>query len=201
MANPPIVNRNLMVQMVNLLDLVYHWGVRDAYRLNDDGAAIEYLERHKKVGVYGFLGSIEVDVIEWQLRLKMQAKELASSGSIARFFEKMNRYGANYLSAFIPLAQKWYSRGVQDYYSAPFAVDYNEFKNSKRVDWTIDGMRKYELLDAVERIQLDCFELLRRDKEHILANIGNRQEMNKALAEHRYMMFIRVVGLCKLRKA
>lgn len=197
----PIVNRYIMTQIVNLLDRIYHWGVRDAYRVNDEGAAIRFLATHRKTGVYGFLNSVDFEEIEWQLRIRLQAQQITRTGSLNRLFDKMGRFGANYLSVFVPLAQWWYCRGVEDYYNAPDAVNIDTFAEQKLVDWTHSGLKKMELTDAVGRVQLDCFELMRRDQEFIEANSLDRQALMKALPENRYMMFIRVVGLCNLRRS
>ena len=55
MATQPIVTKNLVSQMISLLDTLYHWGVRDSHALCDEGAAREFLESHSETNVYGFL--------------------------------------------------------------------------------------------------------------------------------------------------
>ena len=75
MATQPIVTKNLVSQMISLLDTLYHWGVRDSHALCDEGAAREFLESHSETNVYGFLtDTCPISALEWQLRLIQQAR-------------------------------------------------------------------------------------------------------------------------------
>lgn len=107
MATQPIVTKNLVSQMISLLDTLYHWGVRDSHALCDEGAAREFLESHSETNVYGFLtDTCPISALEWQLRLIQQARLTSMFGSMYQYFTRMGRFSANYLSVFIPLAQR-----------------------------------------------------------------------------------------------
>lgn len=102
MATQPIIDKGLVGQMISLLDTLYHWGVRDAHNQNDEGAAMEFLQTHSEVGVYGFLtDDYNMTVEEWQLRLIQQARLTSMFGCMYRYFQKMGRFASNYLSCFL----------------------------------------------------------------------------------------------------
>lgn len=201
MATQPIVTKNLVSQMISLLDTLYHWGVRDSHALCDEGAAREFLESHSETNVYGFLtDACPISALEWQLRLIQQARLTSMFGSMYQYFLRMGRFSANYLSVFIPLAQRWYNRGVQDYYDNQGAADYAVFEDSKRTSWSERGLRKYNNREAVETIQLDCFELQRRDAAYLEAHADDYKSRKLALREQHYLWFIRSVGLALAKK-
>ena len=197
MANTPIITRALFFQMISLLDRLYHWGVRDSFRLEDEGAAREFIETHMQTNVYGFVtDEYDVSVLEWQLRLIKEARLTSMFGTMYHYFQKMGRFSSNFLSVFVPLAQRWYVKGVQDYYDNADKADYAIFEDCKRVFWTKKGLRKYNNKEAVEVVQLDCFELSRRDAEYLKDHADDYKARRVALREQHYLWFIRAVGLC-----
>ena len=201
MATQPIVTRDTISKMISLLDTLYRWGVRDAYALNDEGAAREFVETHSEVNVYGFLTDAQpISVLEWQLRLIQQARLTSMYGSMYQYFNRMGRFGANYLSCFVALAMRWYVRGVQHYCDSPSASDYMLFESKKRVLWEAKGLRSYNNREAVETIQLDCFDLSRRHAEYLQTHADDYKARREALPERHWQWFIRAVGLAVMRK-
>lgn len=202
MATPPIIDKGLVGQMISLLDTLYHWGVRDAHNQNDEGAAMEFLQTHSEVGVYGFLtDDYNMTVEEWQLRLIQQARLTSMFGCMYRYFQKMGRFASNYLSCFLNVAMAWYCKGVEDYYAYP-NNDIAQFNDAKRVWWTADkGLRKYNNREAVETIQLQCFERERKDIAYLEAHADDYKAKRVALKPDHYKWFRRSVGLALQKRS
>lgn len=190
------INRHMVQKMMSLLDWCYRLGVKQAYHVNDDGRAIEFVEQHREIGVYGFLtDDYNIDVVEWQLRLLCEARRGSLYGSMYSYFEYMGRYGANFLSCFIPVAQEWYNMGVEDYTAAPYACSMEEFDDLTRSRWTNDGLLKMRMEDYVQTIQLQCFGLKRKHDEYLQTFGCVSENRRKALKSRRWDMFIRALGI------
>lgn len=190
------IDRHMVQKMVSLLDWCYRLGVKQAYHVNDDGLAIEFVEKHREVNVYGFLvDDYDVGVVEWQLRLLCEARRCSLYGAMYRYFEHMGRYGMNFLSCFIPVAQEWYNMGVEDYTTAPYACSMEEFNDAARVRWSGDGLLKVRLEDYVQTIQLQCFGLKRKHDEYLQTYGCTPANKHKALVPKRWDMFIRALGI------
>lgn len=202
MATQPIVTKDTISKMISLLDTLYHWGVRDAHALNDEGAVREFIETHSEVNVYGFLTDTQpISVLEWQLRLIQQARLTSMYGSMYQYFNRMGKFSTNYLSCFVVLAMRWYLRGVQDYCENPSASDYMIFEGKKRVFWEAKGLRSYNNREAVETIQLDCFDLSRKHAEYLQAHVDDYKAKRVALREQHWLWYIRAVGLGVQKRA
>ena len=53
----------------------------------------------------------------------------------------------------------------------------------------------------MEVVQLDCFELSRRDAEYLKDHADDYKARRVALREQHYLWFIRAVGLCLSAKS
>lgn len=192
----PIVTRDTILRMIGLLDWCYRLGVRQARELNDEGAAREFLDTHNEVGVYGFLSDgLNVGVLEWQLRLQKEARLTSMFGSMYQYFLRMGRYGQNYLSCFLPIAQMWHNLGVQDFLDNPQSCDYAVFDGKTRVRWTKRGLINLKAREYVEMIQLQCFDLQRKHAEYLAEHADDYKAWKTALPERHWQWYIRAVGL------
>lgn len=190
------INRYMVQRMISLLDWCYRLGVKHAYHVNDDGLALEFIENHREIGVYGFMtDSYNIGVVEWQLRLLCEARRCSLYGVMYSYFEYMGRYGANFLSCFIPVAQEWYNMGVEDYTAAPSACMIDEFDDASRVRWSSDGLLKIKPEDYVQTIQLQCFGMKRRHDEFLQTYGCTSANKHKALVPKRWDMFIRALSI------
>lgn len=190
------ITRHMVFKMISLLDWCYQLGVKHAYHTNDDGLALEFVEKHREIGTYGFLtDEYDISVMEWQLRLLCEARRCSLYGAMYTYFECMGRYGANFLSCFIPVAQEWYNMGVEDYTAAPSACMIDEFSDASRVRWSGDGLLKVRIEDYVQTIQLQCFGMKRQHDEYLQTYGSTSANRHKALVPRRWDMFIRALGI------
>lgn len=201
MATQPIVTRDTILRMIGLLDWVYRLGIQHSRELNDEGASREFLDTHNEVGVYGFItDGYNVGVLEWQLRLQKEARLTSMFGSMYQYFLRMGRYGQNYLSCFLPIAQEWYNLGVQDYIDNPHACDYSVFNGKTRVRWTKKGLLNIKPKEYVEMIQLQCFDLQRKHAAYLEEHADDYKARKIALREQYWTWYIRAVGLALTAK-
>lgn len=196
MATQPIIDRGVILRMIGLLDWCYRLGVKHAREMNDEGASREFLDTHNEVGVYGFLSDgLNVGVLEWQLRLQKEARLTSMFGSMYQYFLRMGRYGQNYLSCFLPIAQEWYNLGVQDYIDNPHACDYSVFNGKTRVRWTKKGLQNIKPKEYVEMIQLQCFDLQRKHAAYLTEHADDYKARKVAIKEQHWTWYLRAVGL------
>lgn len=209
------LNAPVMRQMVSNLDYLYRLGVKDAYESgDDDGMCRDFLARHDTPGVYGFLTMREdLDPLEYQLQLHYRVRLTSMFGAMNDYFMMMRRYGTNFLSVYIPVAQAFYNMGIKDYWTAPY-LDYETFERSQRKKWTEGGLVTISGREYVERVQLECFRLMRRDRDYVKDYlIENDIDLDRLeeydvdmikeyyrrkrviLKECHYQMFIEAVGL------
>lgn len=192
----PIVTRDTILRMIGLLDWCYRLGVRQARELNDEGAAREFLDTHDEAGVYGFLSEgLNVGVLEWQLRLQKEARLTSMWGSMHQYFQRMGRYGQNYLSCFLPVAQMWHNLGVRDFIDNPRACDWAVFDGKTRVRWTKKGVINIKPREYVEMIQLQCFDLQRKHAAYLEEHADDYKARKVVLRERLWQWYIRAVGL------
>ena len=196
MATQPIITRDIVSKMISLLDYCYRLGVEAARELEDEGLAREFLERTQEPGVYGLLSASPVYITwrEWTLRLMAKARSTCWNGTMMKFFSRMGRFGSNYLSAFLPISQVFYNKGVSDYLNAPGAVDFAIFQGQNRVWWTAKGLKKANSIEWVDELQLVSFDLERRDSA-ILESETAYNAKKVALTPKQYEMFRCRVGL------
>lgn len=197
MATQPIITRDTILKMISLLDFCYRLGVNHSYAQNDEGLARDFVSMHSATGIYGFLtdDTCNVGVLEWQLRLTKQARLTSMWGSMNEYFNRMGRFGTNYLSCFLNIAQDFYNRGVLAYYDAPHAGDIAQFNAARRVWWSPKGLLKVQPREYVEVIQLMCFDRKRRDMEYLEEHAEDYKAKKVALRPVHYDWFIRAAGL------
>ncbi|MDE6536068.1 MAG: hypothetical protein K2K82_08700 [Muribaculaceae bacterium] len=192
----PIITRDTLLKMISLLDYCYRLGVEAAREVEDEGLCREFLERTKEPGVYGLLSENPVYITwqEWTLRLLAKARSTSWNGSMVKFFNKMGKFSANYLSAFLPCSMVFYCRGISDYLNAPTAVDFAMFQSKSRVWWTKNGLKKINPRTWVDELQMICFDLERRDAE-VWARETPHNAKKIALTQKQYELFRRCIGL------
>lgn len=196
MATQPPITKAVLSRMLSLLDYCYRLGVEAAHDLEDEGLAREFLERTKEPGVYGLLSENPTYITwqEWTLRLMSQARSTCWNGAMVQFFNRMGRFGSNYLSCFLPCSMVFYRRGVEDYLKAPNAVDFAMFQSKSRVWWTKNGLKPVNNRTWVDELQMLSFDLSRRDEE-VWQTQTATQAKKIALTAKQYEMFRRSVGL------
>jgi len=203
MATPPIITRDVVNKMLSLLDYCYKLGVESAHDLQDEGLAREFLERSKEAGAYGILSDSPIYTTwqEWMLRLMAKARSTSWNGAMSQFLGKLGRFGANYLSAFLPMSFVYYRRGIEDYINAPGAADYSVFCGKTRVRWTKKGLKNVSPQEFVDDLQLLTFDLARRDSavwEAESATVYQAKQI--ALTSRQYEHFRMAVGLAAQKK-
>lgn len=199
MATQPIITRSTISQLISLLDYCYRLGVEAAREVEDEGLCREFLERTQEPGVYGFLSDSPVYVTwqEWTLRLMAKARSTSWNGTMMKFFQRLGRFGSNYLSAFLPCSMVFYCRGVEDYINAPTAADFALFRSKSRVWWTKNGLKNVNVRTWVDKIQLLTFDLSRRDAE-VWERETAYEAKKVALTAKQYEQFRRAVGVAPL---
>lgn len=202
MAERPKVTKPLIIRMIGLIDWLYRLGVVDAHEINDDGLTKEYLEKIGSPGVFGFL-NYEGRFISWkEFSLLLVAKSRLSSwqGAMTDYFNRMGTLTSNYLGCFIPLAQCFYAKGVRDYISAPNAADIAVFQSRRRVYWTPKGIRKVGTRQYVDELQIECYNLKRRDEEVFQWHKPYEAAKMGAIRPQRYECFIRALSVAAITK-
>lgn len=201
MATQPIITREVVSKMISLIDWCYRMGVSDAHKQSDEGLVREFCERTKEPGVFGFLtDDFSISWQEFALRLLSKARMTSWNGSMARYMNQMGRYGNNYLSCFLPLAQIWYCKGCKDYADAPTSCDMAVFNGRTRVYWTANGVRKVDNRRYVDELQLETFVLERRDGAVREANTEYDAKKAGALKPKHYQYFRTAIGLALTTK-
>lgn len=201
MSTPPIITKDTVSRMVSLLDWCYRLGVQSAYELQEDEGLIrEFLERTSQPGVYGFLTEtpIYIDWQEWTLRLMAKARLTSWNGSMAKFFDRMGRFGSNYLSVFLPLSQVFHNKGIRDFMAAPMAADINALPAKHRSWWTPKGLRTISNTEWVSELRMVCYDLERRDTP-LWQSLTPAYAKKVALKPKHYEMFRRCVVLVMMR--
>lgn len=191
-----IINKTVITRLVSLLDWTYKLGVKAAHELEDEGLTRDFLEKANKPGVYGLLSEepLYIDWQEWSLRLMHTALRLKSNAPIKTYFNKMGRFGNNFLSCFLPISMIFYCRGIKDYMAAPGAVDYAIFEGRTRVTWTPEGLRPIDKRIMVNELQMISYDLERRDiKVWESETFATAKKI--ALPPKHYQIFRRAVGL------
>ena len=191
-----VVTRDTISKMVSLLDWCYQIGVESAHELNDEGLCWNFIDETAQAGVYGFLEENPqyIGWQEWALRLSAKARSESYSGSMKKFFDKMGRFGSNYLSAFLPLTQVFHTKGIKDYMEAPSAANVEVFRKKTRHWWTKNGLRFVSNDVWVSELQMESFDLERRDKL-VYDSMNEYQAKKIALTPKQYEQFRRCVGL------
>lgn len=198
------VTKTIISRMLSLLDFCYKKGVEAARTAQDEGLSREFLERTQDAGEYGLLSEdpIYVDWEEWMIRLRNSARESAWSGVMAKFIrDDIRAFGANYLSAFIPVSFCFYRRGIKDFNDAPGGADYEVFMGRNRVWWTPSGLRNIKPEEYVDYIQILTFSLQRRDQA-VFETEGMTvyKAKKRALTPKQYDSFRMAVGLASNKK-
>lgn len=198
----PIVNRNIMLNIISLADFCYHKGVEDMYYIGDEGLAREFLEKTSQPGIYGFLNE-NGTLYGWQeftLRLMAQARLTSWNGAMNNYFIKMGRFQQNYLSVFIPCAMAFIRKGINDCILYGRDLDISKFNAKRRVFLTGRGFVNISHQRYVDELQLYCFDLQRRDEEIYANNTEYEAKKLGALKPRLYELFRRAIGLVLFKK-
>lgn len=194
MATQPIITRGVMTSMISLIDWVYRMGLDDACDADDEGLVREFCDKTSKAGVFGFLtDEFTITWQEWSLRLMAKARSTAWNGAMARYFNLAGKFGANYLSVFLNIAQCYYNMALKDYLKAK-SVDRAMWHNCTRIRLTPKGVKNCKVREYIDTIQLLTFDLSRRDEE-VWQTQTATQAKKIALTAKQYEMFRRSVGL------
>lgn len=181
-----VIDRNTCYSMIRLLDAVYKMGVSDAYKINNEGECMNFIEETSVPGVFGrAVNGYRMDWREWQLTLTAEARRKSLYGAMFRYFMRMKRYGENYLSVILPVAQEFYNKGLSDYHQNPVVVFLEIFYDKKKVWWTRKGFKRVKTSEYIETMQMMCFDRMRIDME----NPGKT-----ALNENYYDIFIKAIS-------
>lgn len=180
--------------MISLIDWVYRMGLDDACEADDEGLVREFCDKTSKAGAFGFLtDEYTITWQEWSLRLMAKARSTSWNGAMARYFNLTGKFGANYLSVFLNIAQCYYTMALKDYMAAR-GVDRAMWQNSTRIRLTHKGVKNCKVREYVDTIQLLTFDLSRRDAE-VWERETATQAKKVALTAKQYEMFRRAVGL------
>lgn len=203
MAQAPIINASIAREMIALVDFCYRKGIEDAYRVEDEGLAREFIEKTSQVGVYGFLreDGATMSWKEWTLRLMAQARMTFWNGPMSRYLMLIGkRPNQNYLGVFLPVSQVFYNKGVSDYCDNKQECDFMLFQERTRVLWTKNGLKPINNRRYVDEILLVCFDLQRRDKAVWENETDFTARKLGTLTVKQYDTFIRAIGLAMQNK-
>ncbi len=190
----PIINIATTNSLIRLLDFCYKRGVIDAHYIDDEGKCREFINETSQVGKYGFIVyDYYMDWLEWQLRLEFYAKLTSFRGALSHYFDRMNRFGTNFLSCCVPLAQMYYNKGLKDYCDAPIENDIEKFKTINRAIWTGGGLVQMNAIEMVRDAMLKCLDLKHRDAVFLEENPDSKTK-RLALRESYYDNFIKLLG-------
>lgn len=166
MAGLRIIEKATCYSMIRLLDAVYKMGVSDAYKVNCEGECMEFIEKTSVSGVFGRVANdYLMDWREWMLTLIAEARRQSLYGPMYRYFMRMKRYGSNYLSVILPVAQEFYNKGLSDYHQRPVVVFMEIFNDKKKVWWTRNGFKNVKTSEYIETMQMMCYDRMRIDEE------------------------------------
>lgn len=201
MATQPIITREVVSKMISLIDWCYRMGVSDAFAQSDEGLVREFCERTEEVGVFGFLtDDFSITWQEFSLRLLYKARMGAWDGAMTRYMNSMGRYGRNYLSCLLPIAQLWYCKGCRDYAENPQGCDMSMFNAQSRVYWTARGLRRVENKRYVDEIQMETFALERKHAGVWATRSAYDAKKAGALKPKQFHFFRTVIGLAMTPK-
>lgn len=188
--NRGFVTRQTIRGMISLLDYVYKLGVSDARDVEDEGLCRQFLLNHVEPGQFGFItDGYDVEELEWQLRLSMRSRLQRQYGAMQTLFMSMRRFKANFLSCFLPVAQRFYNKGIKDYNDAPADCDFNAFCNRSRIWWTSKGIKNITPQEYVDTIQLMCFDLRRRDMKYLLSDVEDWRNVDGTISYEQAELF------------
>lgn len=123
-----VIDRHTSRSLGRVLMLCYKRGVNDAYRYsNDEGMLREHIEQTRDCGSFGFVGGVTTKWVYWKNRLLEMGEEDRRFRPVNDFFERMGKFGSNYLSVFLVLAQTFYNRGIEDWLNNPGADEISMF--------------------------------------------------------------------------
>lgn len=193
-----IITRTTATRIISLLDWVYREGIQQAREVDDEGMCREFIDTHRKVGVFGFLeDGLDIGCLEWQLRLQAKARLTHNWGAMHNYFKRMGKYTRNPLSCLLPLAQEWHCMGVEDYIKNPDSCNFDIFIASRRKRWTRKGLINIQIDEWIETIQLKCFELRREHEVYLLENDYSSDAKRITIKPNQWDIFIRMVSLAK----
>ncbi len=195
MIREVIIDKNKARRIVSLVSWIYNLGVESAAAVNDEGLANEFLERTSQAGVYGFLEDdfSLMDWQEWLLRIKIRIRGGAYYSTLKWYSGLMGAFGANYLSALLPVMQAFYNKGVCDYMNAPGAANVAAFSASSRSLWTPKGVRRIDTEEWIGDIRVCDYNIEHRDTD-IWKQLPPHQAKKIALRPNQHKIWRRVMG-------
>lgn len=172
--------------ILNLLDDCYKWGVCDAAEVESQSLCEEYINKYREPGVFGRVTyGYTVDWREWTLTVSHQARRKSYYGAMARYFNLMGKFGANYLSAFVVAAQEIYIQGMIDYNRKPLKSGLSAFMYRAKVRWDIP-LKPWHPHMMLEDVQMMLYK-----RFHLEQEMGYKPK----LKQKQYLNFISAMSI------
>ncbi|MCM1216529.1 MAG: hypothetical protein NC209_03955 [Alistipes sp.] len=182
-----VVDRSVANMLIRLFAVSYKLGVNDAFAASDEGLCRQHVEQTQQPGYFGRVGDdISHDALYWQIKLKEAVYRSGFYEPLCRYLRNMGRYGHNYLSVALPIAQEFYNRGLTDYCKAPGGCEIALFNDANKAWWTAKGPRNVKTEEYVEQVQLMTFQ-----RQHI----DEGGDPKKVLKSRHYELFRRCIGM------
>lgn len=153
-----VIDRKTARYLGKVFMACYRKGINDAcLHIEDEGLINEHIELTRSGEVHGFIGQTNESQVYWHNRLCELAEQHLCFKPIMRYFERVGRFGGNYLSVASVIAQEFYSMGLADY----LAYNYNDlvkFNQSQdlRLRWTPKGLKRFDVYKFRAMIQDMC---------------------------------------------
>ena len=155
----------------------YKRGVNDAHRHGEDeGMLREHVDMTHDCRMFGFVGNATGQWVYWKNRLCDIAEDNDRYRCIHRYFDGMKRFGNNYLSVMMVMAQTFYNRGITDWLDNPEADDLTLFNGACRWWGAKRDVDTYRIRGYVQDV---C-------SEHIDAIVNGGEDV---LKQHHYEIF------------
>lgn len=164
-----VIDRYTAKSLGRVLMMCYKRGVNDACRYsNDEGMLREHIEQTRGGGMFGFVSHVTAKWVYWKNRLLEIGEEDLRFRPINDYFNRMGKFGSNYLSVFMVLAQTFYNRGIEDWLDNPGAEEIGLF--NERTSWW--GVRRavdsYRLRSYVQDVCAEHIETIEKGGEDII---------------------------------
>lgn len=156
------LNRSTAPSVVRLFDYCFKQGVEDAYALEDDFAAKEWMEEHLKNDTYGVLSDKDLpfDWRRWRFTLYRWCR-IARLPSLAdTYLNRLERYRNTFAFSILHFAMRFYLMGVKEWLDYPNPANLAYFRQNNKVHWIPceNYLRKMRISDFVSYVQEFVYE-------------------------------------------
>lgn len=156
------LNTTYVNMLTRLWMCAYRKGVEDAAESCDEGLCLEHIAlTRSKPMTFGFLERVRRDAFYWQLKLA----EIYTSETWDKYRLAIGRYGSNYLSVALVLAQEFYNLGLTDFFDKTFSkIEDLRTSKSNWAMFTLTGVKDVGRGRIIEIAQGFCYDRMDLDE-------------------------------------